>query len=297
VNLFRFRHRVLAEIQRLDPEEDHQRIVFLSSCFDFPFDTTRALEFALFRTYCVPSISALLDKTGEFRNRAQKRYDDTDIIVSELMEHGYDSERGRRALRRMNQMHGRFSIANDDFLYVLSTFIFEPIRWNARYGWRKMGEKEELAYFYFWREVGRRMGIRELPDDYATFEKFNRDYERDNYRFSEANQRVGSATRELFVSWLPRPFAPVVRLSIYALLDEPLRIAFGFPRAPRLFEALVPASIKLRGTLLHLCPPRKKPRLRTQMRHPSYPEGYTIESLGPPPPPDASKPEENNPRC
>jgi hypothetical protein len=96
------RNRILDEIRRLAPERDDQRIVYLSTCYDFPFDTTRALEFALFRTFAVPSISALLDRTGEFQNRAQKRYDDTDIIVSELMERGYDSDRGRRALRRMN---------------------------------------------------------------------------------------------------------------------------------------------------------------------------------------------------
>src|SRR3954454_22236350 len=115
---------ILNEVRSLDPVQDHQRIVFLTTCFEFPFDTTRALEFALYRTYCVPSIAALLDRTGEFAQRAQKRYDDTDIIVSELMEWGCDSPRGRAALRRMNQIHGRFDIANDDFLYVLSTFVF-----------------------------------------------------------------------------------------------------------------------------------------------------------------------------
>src|SRR5260370_11084830 len=113
---------ILAEIRGLDPERDHQRIVFLSTRRDFPFDTTRALELALFRTFCVPSIAALLDRTNEFGRRAQKRYDDTDILISELMEWGYDSERGQAAMRRMNQIHGRFTIRNDDFLYVLSTF-------------------------------------------------------------------------------------------------------------------------------------------------------------------------------
>jgi len=67
------RYAVFQAIQKLDPEKDHQRIVFLSSCYDFPFDTTRALEFALFRTFCVPSIAALLDRTGEFQKRPQKR--------------------------------------------------------------------------------------------------------------------------------------------------------------------------------------------------------------------------------
>jgi len=66
------RYVVFQAIQKLDPEKDHQRIVFLSSCYDFPFDTTRALEFALFRTFCVPSIAALLDRTGEFQKRPRK---------------------------------------------------------------------------------------------------------------------------------------------------------------------------------------------------------------------------------
>src|ERR1051325_10755208 len=101
------RPTILDHIRALDPERDHERIVFLCTCYEFPFDTTRALEFALFRTFCVPSVARLLDGTGEFHNRAQKRYDDTDIIVSELMEHGYSSERGRRALARMNRSEER----------------------------------------------------------------------------------------------------------------------------------------------------------------------------------------------
>jgi hypothetical protein len=88
------RPAVLDQVRRPDPVADHQRIVHLSTCYDFPFDTTRALEFALFRTFAVPAISALLDRTGEFAARAQKRYDDTDLIVSELLEWGYDTDRG-----------------------------------------------------------------------------------------------------------------------------------------------------------------------------------------------------------
>ena len=276
------RFAILEAIEKLDPEKDCQRIVFLSTCYEFPFDTTRALEFALFRTYCVPSVSALLDKTGEFQRRPQKRYDDTDLIVSELLEWGYESERGRRALRRMNQLHGRFAIANEDFLYVLSTFVFEPIRWNERFGWRRMGEKERLAYFYFWREVGRRMNIRDIPADYQTFERFNREYEKTHYRFSETNRRVGAATRELYVSWFPGLVAPLVRSAIYALLDESLLDAFGFPRPNPLICFIVPRMLRLRGRLAGCLPARKQPRLRTQMRHATYPAGYAIEALGPP---------------
>jgi len=276
------RYAILHAIERLNPERDHQRIVLLSTCYDFPFDTTRALEFALFRTFCVPSVSALLDRTGEFQTRPQKRYDDTDIIVSELLEWCYDSERGRRALRRLNQLHGRFAIANEDFLYVLSTFIFEPIRWNQRFGWRVMCGQERLAYFYFWREVGGRMNIRDIPADYRDFERFNEEYERQHYRFTEANGRVGAATRELFVSWFPRFLSPMVRSTIHALLSDRLIEAFGFPPPSRLMRWLVPGALRLRAGLAGLLPPRRNPRLRTESKHPTYPDGYVIEHLGPP---------------
>ncbi len=270
------------EIRTLDPVRDHQRIVHLSTCYDFPFDTTRSLEFALFRSYCVPSISTLLDRTGEFRERPQRRYDDTDIIVSELMEWGYDSDRGRRALRRMNRLHGRHEIRNDDFLYVLSTFVFEPIRWNARFGWRPMCMQERLAQFHFWRAVGRRMKIDDIPDDYATFERFNREYERDHFRPHATNARVGAATVALFVSWFPNVLKPIVRAGIYALLDDRVVDAFGFPKPSPFMRRAVPTLLRARALVVRGLPPRRRPRLRTDgMTHRSYPTGYVIEALGP----------------
>lgn len=62
----------LREIERLDPERDCQRILHLSFGYEFAWDSTRALEVALYRTYCVPSISRLLDRTGEFYAHTQR---------------------------------------------------------------------------------------------------------------------------------------------------------------------------------------------------------------------------------
>lgn len=152
------RRSTVDEIRRLDPVKDHQRIAFLTSLQDFPCDTTRSRELALFRAFAVAKGTPLLAGTGEFTERTQKRYDDTVLLLAEILEHGYDSPRGRAALRRMNQMHGRHPIPNDEFIYVLSTFVFEPIRWNERFGGRPLLCKEKLASYFFWREIARRDG-------------------------------------------------------------------------------------------------------------------------------------------
>lgn len=277
-----FRSSALREIRTLDPVRDHQRIAFLSTRVDFPWDTTRALEFALFRSFAVPSIGALLHRTAEFEQRPQKRYDDTDIIMSEIVEHGYDSERGRAAIRRMNVLHGRFQISNDDFLYVLSTFIFVPIRWNERFGWRRMTGAERIAWFHFWREVGRRMNIRDIPAEYDAFEKFSTDYEATHYRFTESSRRVGIATCEMFQSWFPRFLSPLVERGIHAFMDERLIEAFGFPRPSPALRSIVEWTLRLRGFVLRFCPRRRRPVLRTEMTRQTYPDSYQIEKLGPP---------------
>jgi len=272
----------LREILRLDPVADHKRITHLVVCYEFPFDTTRALELAFFRTYAVPAIGERLDATREFAARAQKRYDDTDLIVSTIVEDGYDSPTGQAALRRMNQIHGRFEIANDDFLYVLSNFVFEPVRWTDRFGWRRMVENERLGIFHCWREIGRRMAITSIPDTYEEFERFNLEYERTRFAYSDGGHRVAVATREMFLSWFPGLPRPLGRRAIHALLDEPLLDALGLPHPTAAERRVVEASLRARGRALRVFPPRRDARRRTEGRRRSYPRGWRLEELGPP---------------
>jgi hypothetical protein len=275
-------NRWLRELQRLDPVRDAQRIVFIDASLEFPWDTQRSLELAFYRTYAVPSIAELLDSTGEFTGRPQKRYDDTQLLISAFCELGYDSDLGRRALRRMNQIHGRFAIANEDFLYVLSTMVFEPIRWNARYGRRPLLETERLATFSFWREVGRRMAIRDIPDTYGELERFNLEFERERFAYTDAGHRVAVATRDMFLDRFPGLPKRVGRPLVHALLDQPLLDALGFPHPPRSLRRAAEAAVRSRSRVVGALPARRRPRYLTRERHRSYPRGYEIEKLGPP---------------
>jgi hypothetical protein len=274
------RYDILHRIQQLDPVQDHWEIYHLMSGYEFPWEIMRSLEVALMRTFCVPTISALLDKTGEFKHRPQKRYDDTGLLTAEIVKWGYESERGSQAIERMNAIHGRFKISNEDFLYVLSTFIYEPIRWNARFSWRSMCEQERLASFYFWREVGKQMHIQDIPETYEDLERYNLDYERQHFRYSDSNRRIGEATRDLFLSWFPRILQPAIEPAIYALLDDAIIEACGLPQAPKMVRSGVAMSLRLRGKVLRFFPPRKQPDFFTDAPVRSYPSGYEISKLG-----------------
>jgi hypothetical protein len=271
----------LDEILRLDPVADHKRIVHLHVCCEFPFDTTRSPEFALFRTFAVPSIAGLLHSSGEFERRPQKRYDDTDILISAMLEHGYDSELGRRALRRMNQIHRRFEISNEDFVYVLSSFVLEPIRWIQRFGWRPLTEHERLGLFHCWRAIGRRMNIREIPSEIGELERYNVEYERAQFGRTDASARLAITTRDLFLGWFP--FVPhrLGAQAIYALVDPMLAQAVGFPRPRANVVRAVEGGLRARSRAVRLLPPRRRPRLRTARRPRTYREGYRIDELGP----------------
>jgi uncharacterized protein (DUF2236 family) len=280
--------RWLRRIEELDPERDHHEIYRISSGYEFPWDYQRSLELALFKTYCVPSISALLDATGEFRDRPQRRYDDTALLMAEIADHGYDSERGREALRVVNQAHGRYAISNDDMRYVLSTFVYEPLDWLDRFGWRPLTDAERRSAYLFYRAVGVRMGIKDIPPSFESFAEFKLDYEREHFRYSVTNERIGTYTLELMAGWYPKPFRPLARMAARGMLDDRMLTAFGFEAAPRWLPPLEAAALRARSRVVRLLPPRTESvmtKIGTNRTYPGYPEGYRPSDLGAPPPP------------
>lgn len=273
----------LRRIEELDPVRDCHTIHRITAGYEFPWDYQRALEFALFRTYCVPTISALLAKTGEFEKRPQKRYDDTSLLMAELLEHGYDSERGRESLRMVNRMHGQYDISNDDMLYVLTTFIYEPIEWIDTYGWRRLHPKERLATFHFYREVGKRMGIKNIPESYTEFAQFKLDYEERTFRFTEDNRRIGTYTLDLYCSWYPAALTPAVKQAVFALLDDRMAAAFGFPAGSATVERVAVRALRAKARVVRFLPKRTQSRATadaSNKTYPGYPVGYSPRDLG-----------------
>ncbi|GHE02879.1 hypothetical protein GCM10010339_27800 [Streptomyces alanosinicus] len=171
----------LGQIRLLDAVADAPEIYRLSAAFEFPWDYTRALGLAQYRTYAVPSIGRLLARTAELPERTQKRYDDTVLLLDAVVEHGCATEEGRTAIRRINQMHRSYDISDDDMRYVPSTFVVVPRRWIDTYGWRRLDRHEIVAATEYYRALGRHMGIPDIPETYEGFETLLDAYEQEHF--------------------------------------------------------------------------------------------------------------------
>ena len=146
-------------------DTDAQQIQQVAAELEFPFTFEKALQFALFRSYGIPSIAKLLVATSQFSepSTACKRYVDTTVLISEFVGYKPTEERTREAIARMNFIHSGYrksgKLLDDDMLYTLSLFVTEPIRWINKYEWRKLEDMEVCAIGTFWKSVGDAMGI------------------------------------------------------------------------------------------------------------------------------------------
>ncbi|WP_422768627.1 oxygenase MpaB family protein [Plantactinospora sp. WMMC1484] len=271
----------LREIRELDPARDAHRIYRMTALWEFPFDVRMGLLLAFWRTFAVPSIAELLAATGETTTRTERRADDTGILMYTLIEHGLDHPLGRAATRRLNQLHRRYAIDNDDHRYVLGTFVFVGTRWIDRYGWRPLCCHERAAIYHFYADLGRRLRIADIPPDLASYATWYDAFEAERLAPTAAARQLITATKGLLAD-LPRPLRPVGERVADALLDRPVREAVGVPPPPWWARTLLTAGLGARASYLrHGAAPRGRQYLEGGLRAKTYPDGYDVATVGP----------------
>ena len=265
----------------LDPRTDFVEIYRNVVMHEFPWDMNQALSFALFRTYAVPGIGRLLDRTGEFTERPQKRYDDTVLLLDPPTRLGFAHPDAKAAIRRINAMHRAYDIPDHELRYVLSTFVVVPKRWLDAYGKRALTPNEVEGSVHYFRTLGAHMGIKDVPETYAGFEELMDRYEAEHFAYDEGGRRVADATLALMLTFHPQFAARGVEVLSRALMDPQLREALRYDAPPAPVVAACRAGLRARGMLLRVFPARREPKrvedlswLRT------YPDGYEIERLG-----------------
>lgn len=223
---------------------------------EFPFIFEKALQFALFRTYGIPTISKLLVQTSQFSEQAtaSKRYADTSVLIAEFAGYHPKSPRAIEAIGRMNFIHSHYQrsgkILDDDMLYTLSLFALEPIRWIARYEWRELDEFEKAAVGTFWKGVGDAMGVKfdKLKGGgkgggwtdglqwLEEVEEWAQAYEKRCMVPDENNRKTAEQTVTILLWTVPQFLKPYGKKIVSVLMDDRLRKAMMYESSPTIFD-------------------------------------------------------------
>ncbi|KAJ3808301.1 hypothetical protein F5876DRAFT_67379 [Lentinula aff. lateritia] len=170
-----------------------------------------------------------------------------------------DDPRAMIALARVNWLHSKYSITNDDYLYTLALFAFEPPKWARLYGWRALSPMEEEAFYIFWVEIGQRMGIRDIPESIEEFKHWVVEYESRTMIPAQTNRDVATYTTQELLHAVPEIFGLknfCRRLTICAV-EENVRIAMMQPEQPAYLHKILRMTLHTIGFIQgYLCLPR-----------------------------------------
>ncbi|PWN51196.1 hypothetical protein IE53DRAFT_342745 [Violaceomyces palustris] len=268
---------------------DAQRIVRLSTLFDHRFMAKTALEFGLFQTYGIPTISQLLLHTGQLSKseNAARRYVDTSGLIMSMMAYpipkfdlqdqdqvpqdaswetlgeSRQDPRSAISIARINWLHRRWKsrISNQDLLYTLSVFVLEPPKWIDAYEWRKTSELEKEAFFALWYHLGRCMGIQDIPGDREALARWTQAYEVAHMVPAESNASVAHHTIDLLLYHAPAFIHPYAKRLIVTFMNERLRKAMTFERPSVAYYLVRDLAIKIRAFVLaNFFLPRSSPK-------------------------------------
>ena len=233
-----------ASLAFMTPEQATQIQRSLSE-LEFPFLFEKAVQFALFRTYGIPSISSLLYATRQLGSpeNACKRYSDTGLLIAEWMSNHWGNKRWEDSIARTNSLHEPYikagKISNADMLYTLSLFATEPVRWIKDWEWRELTDVEMCALGVFWKRIGEAMGIefKGLPgynngkgwrdglewlDEITTW---SQEYEKEYMIPRECNFQIAEQTTAILLWTLPTWAEPFGKQCVSVLMDDRLRKA------------------------------------------------------------------------
>ncbi|GKT41410.1 mycophenolic acid synthesis protein B [Colletotrichum spaethianum] len=235
--------------------------------FEFPKMYILSLQFAIFKTYGIETMSKLIVATKNLADaaNAQKRFSLNPPT----------SERALKAISRMNYLHSRYvaagQISNADFLYTLAVCITEPIRFMRLYEWRPLTDMEVCAIGTHWKAIGDAMDIQYKgflrQESWANGIEFVEDitawaaqYEVDEMKPAKVNLQASSQLTEMMLFHVPSFAKSFAREVLYVLMGDRVRAAFCFPE-PGIVASLAAyaALVTRRFVVRHLMLPRFTP--------------------------------------
>lgn len=247
---------------------------------DLSAEAFAGFQLAFLRPFAVPRMADVLTASGSIKRDAERRAYTTGLMMYEVIDGRLDSTRARKVISQINRTHARFTISDDDFAYVLDSFIVVPTRHMDRMGWRKTTSLEREATWRFYCRLAELMNIASPPDSFEhAVERFDA-YEALHVRRSSNTCELGAQTITILQNRLPpalRRLAP--RLFSTQLNDPPVAEALGLPPAPAILTRAIRVASAAHGRRQahkHATTPFFTPG---QPAGHAYANGYTLEQL------------------
>lgn len=269
----------LKRIETLDLEKDWLEIGgltssdFISIIFPVPFA-------GFMTTFAAPRMSRILASTGELTNRVAKRAVDTILFSSTLHTHGFGTPEGRKAAQKVNALHAQYDIHPDDFIAVGCDPLIFTLDLFDRYGWRELLPKEREAQRLYYDRQARAFGSRKaLPKTEEEMRDFVENYFETQLGYEPQNQEMAEKTLEWYVELAPRAIRGLFRNILLSTLDPRVVRACGLKLPGPVDRAIAHVALK---TLARKDPvPDGRPDMLKDLVKSVYPDGYSIEDLGP----------------
>ena len=257
-------------LAQLHPDRDARELLHLTFEVRFgqPDFIHSMFSLAFARQAAVPEIAQVLYRGGQGQiiTNARKRNNDTLLFFGELFRHGTSPE-GLKVIERMNQIHAHMPITNELNLYTLATLVCEPRRVGRQLtGMEFITDAQFRALYVFWTDVGRHMGIADIPANEHLFYAWYEDFERQHYAHTVAGEAIARALAQEFASrWFPKPLWHIGRQFYFALFDNQLLETFHLKKPAGIYHKLV--WLRVNGYLRLLAPLLPDPPDRSLCDH------------------------------
>ncbi|MFD7131135.1 oxygenase MpaB family protein [Streptomyces sp. NPDC059894] len=275
------RYRRVREIETLDPETDHQRIVDL---FRQDFGALIAIQMLTGNmiTFAAPTMSKVHEVAREVELDTEKRSIDTALLHGIVHKHGFGPGPSRDAAKKVNAMHRHYDIKQEDYLAVAADNTLTPTRLADKFGWRRVTPKEWEALRIQQSKEARLFGSHHpLPDTLAEVEEFYEKYMDEKVSYYPYNEQVAKK----FIAWMPsimpKGIGRVIVWLMVAQVDPRQLRACGIKLPGKLRKSLSDATMRLLGSRPMPDPKPGDPDPMEKLARKVYPHGWNIHSLGP----------------
>ncbi|MWV32470.1 oxygenase MpaB family protein [Rathayibacter iranicus] len=242
-----------------------------------------SLMLSYYRNFAVPSIAQTLADAGGIATDPMKQSVDTTLILFELIEARPEGPHADHLIGLLTRVHRDVPGGNDDYLYVLLSLLVVPIRWVQRHDWRALSVADVEAATAFHRELGHRMGLRDLPDSYEAADEFYAPFELARVRPSDEGPALTTMTISVNQSRMLGLIQPIAQPLMSTWSDDgAVTDSLGLPRGGRALRRVNDGVLRVRNAITRRrrCPITSpfRPGLSGSAQ---YPDGSEVSDLGP----------------